>query len=211
MGCPSDFYSTSPAPFLVVVESNLRHIRYVSIIQLTLRKYERYTRLCMKRATFSLSNSVAARLKTVASSVAGGNESLLADLAMARLLDLPEDELSRLVDRQKLNRMSSTRSGWNQAFWLVLGDEMGRREMMNNPYASRNYGNFYVTPLFHRGPGLDEEDDPFHPYVGPRTVTPDSPSPLQWTFDRGHSPVAAAETVATKLRELGVECALQVK
>ena len=163
----------------------------------------------MKRATFSLSDAVAERLKAAADATAGGNESLLADLAVARLLELPKEDLSRLVSRRKLNRLASTRSGWNQAFWLALGDEMGRRDTIDNPYASRNYGDFYVTSLFHRAPGADEEDDPFHPYVGPRMVTPQSPSPLQWTLDRNHSPVDAAEVVAAKLRELGVERELQ--
>lgn len=158
----------------------------------------------MKKVSFSISDTVAARLKERAKDVADGNESILTDVALRRLLDLPSGELSRLVARQKLDRMASTRDGWNHAFWLVLGHEFGRPDMIDNPYAPRNYGDFYVVLLLNHADRADDEDDPFVPYIGPRMSTPQSPSPQQWAFDRSDSPVHAAETVAKRLRELGV-------
>lgn len=155
--------------------------------------------------SFSLSDDVATRLEACAKTVADGNASLLTDVALKRLLDLPKEELTRLVARRRLDRMASTRSGWNQAFWQVLGEEMGRRDAIDNPYAPRNYGDFYVVLLLNRVAEADEESDPFHPYIGPRMVTPESPSPRQWTFERNASPVSTAEMVAAELRKLGVE------
>jgi hypothetical protein len=157
------------------------------------------------KISFSLSEQVAARLEVCARKVANGNASLLADLALRRLLDLPEDKLSGLVARQRLDRMASTRGGWAHAFWLVLGEEMGRQDLIDNPFAPRNYGDFYVVLLMNHMDRHDDEDDPFCPYVGPRMAVPQSPSPYQWTFGRRESPVVAAEKVAAKLREFGVE------
>jgi hypothetical protein len=158
----------------------------------------------VKKVSFSISDRVAARLEACAKNVADGNVSLLTDLALSRLLELPNDELIRLVARQKLDRMAASRDGWNRAFWLVLGDEFGRPDMIDNPYAPRNYGDFYVVLLLNHTDRADDESDPFNPYIGPRMSTPESPSPQGWSFERTDSPVFAAGTVATRLRELGV-------
>lgn len=157
------------------------------------------------KISFSLSDDVARRLEVCARSVAGGNASILTDVALKRLLDLPPDELTQLVARHRMDRKAATRHGWAEAFWLVLGEEMGRRDMIDNPYAARNYGDFYVVLLLSHIDGHEDEGDSFHPYLGPRMYTPQSPPPQQWTFDRSESPVRVAETVAAKLRELGVE------
>ena len=100
--------------------------------------------------------------------------------------------------------MASSRDGWNHAFWLVLGEELGRKDTIDNPYAPRNYGEFFVVLLLNHVGRPDEETDPFHAYIGPRMATPTSPPPQQWTFKRTDSPVMAAETVARGLHELGV-------
>ncbi len=154
--------------------------------------------------SFSLSDDVATRLEECAKSAADGNASLLTDLALKRLLELPKDELARLVVRHRMNRMASTRSGWNRAFWSVLGEEMGLSDTVDNPYTPRNYGDFYVVLLSNHVGRPDEETDPFQPSIGPRMSTTTSPSPQQWAFKRNDSPVKAAETVAARLRELGV-------
>ncbi|HTV30326.1 MAG TPA: hypothetical protein VMF32_21430 [Xanthobacteraceae bacterium] len=154
------------------------------------------------KVSFSLSDEVAKRLEKSAKTVADGNASLLADLALSRLLDLPQAELNKLVARRRMDRLATSRDGWNRAFWLVLSEEMGREDAIDNPYVPRNYGAFYVVLLLNHVDRYDDEGDPFCPYVGPRTVTPESPAPFQWTFERSTSPVHAAETVAAKLRSL---------
>jgi hypothetical protein len=155
------------------------------------------------KMSFSLSDDVAARLEECAKSVADGNASLLTDVALRHLLELPKDELSRIVTRRRMDRMASTRNGWNEAFWLVLGEEMGRPDTIENSYAPRNYGDFYVALLLNHVGRPDEETDPFHAYIGPRSSTPTGPRPQQWTFTRNDSPVMAAEVVAARLHELG--------
>ena len=157
------------------------------------------------KISFSLSDDVAARLEECARSVADGNASLLTDVALKRLFELPKDELVRLVTRRRLDRMASTRNGWNQAFWLVLGEEMGARDTIDNAYAPRNYGDFYVALLLNHVGRPDEETDPFHAYIGPRLSTPTGLQPQQWTFARNDSPLMAAEVVAARLHELGCD------
>lgn len=171
------------------------------VIPLTTSRYDWYD--SYMKVSFSLTDDVAARLAACAKAVAEGNASLVTELALKRLLDLPQDELARLVARRRLDRMAATRDGWMRAFWAVLGDEMGRQDMIDNPYAPRNYGDFYVALLLNHHDRYDDENDPFCPYVGPRIWTQESPSPWQRTFDRASSPVKAAEIVAVKLRELG--------
>ena len=159
------------------------------------------------KMSFSLSDEVARKLSLCAEQVADGNASLLTDLALKRLLDLPHDELAPLLARRRLDRRATTRQGWMEAFWLVLGAEMGREDRIDNPYIPRNYGDFYVVMLLNHIDRYDDEGDPFCPYVGPRMWTPQSPAPQQWTFPRSESPVRAAETVASKLHELGATSA----
>lgn len=157
------------------------------------------------KLSLSFSEDVARRMDACAQVVAGGNVSLLADVALKRLLQLPTDEIEQLVARHRMDRKATTRQGWCQAFWLVLGEEMGRQDMIDNPHAPRNYGEFYIVLLLNHQDRYDDEGDPFPVYIGPRMWTIESPSPHQWTFDRTVSPVRAAETVAAKLRELGVK------
>lgn len=161
------------------------------------------------KTAFSLTDSVAERLAATAKVVSNGNASLLADLALTRLLALPPDELARLVWRHSQDRKATTRDGWMRAYWTVLGDEMGQPDGIDNPYAPRNYGDFYAVLLLNHVARYDDEGDPFIPYIGPRIMTQDSPLAKQWTFDRATSPVKAAETVAVALRELLASKALR--
>lgn len=153
--------------------------------------------------SFSLSEGVASRLSDRAKRVAAGNASVLVDLALKQLLDLPDEQLAFLLGRRQMDRMGSTRDGWMRAFWIILGEEMGRQDMIDNPYAPRNYGDYYVVLLLNHPGRYDDEDDPFVPYAGPRLVSEGNASPFQWHFKRSHSPVQAAEDVARKLRQLG--------
>lgn len=156
------------------------------------------------KLSLSLSDETARQLAACAQLVSGGNASLLTDVALKRFLQLPAEELSQLVLRHRIDRKAATRQGWCQAFWLVLGEELDRQDLIDNPYTPRNYGGFYVVLLLNHQDRYDDESDPFPIYIGSRMWTPQSPSPYQWTFDRCQSPVTAAETVAYKLLELGV-------
>ncbi len=154
------------------------------------------------KSALSLSDAVAEKLASTAKVVSNGNASLLADLALTRLLALPTEELKSLVRRHDLNRKAITRDGWMKSFWLILGEEMGQSDRIDNPYAPRNFGAFYVVLLFNHAGGNDDESDPFIPYVGPRVATPERRPSQQWSFDRQVPPVKAAETVAATLRDL---------
>lgn len=124
---------------------------------------------------------------------------------MKHLLEVPSHNLESLVRRQRMDRKAATRSGWMRAFWAVLGELMGQPDAIDNPYAPRNFGRFYAVLLLNHVGRPDDEGDPFIPHIGPLPVTPESPPPYQWTYQRSDSPVAAAEAVAAKLREHGVE------
>ena len=158
------------------------------------------------KLSISLSDTTARRLGDYASSLAAGNASIVVEVALKRLFETPGDELKRLVHRQKFDRRASTRSGWAKAYWDVLGGLMGQpnQDVFGSPYSPRRFGDFYAVLLMNHIGQPDDEDDPFFPHIGPMPVTPESPSPVQWTFDRSASPVAAAEAVAAKLREYGV-------
>lgn len=156
------------------------------------------------KVSFSISEAVGKRLKASAERLAGGNQSLLADLALGRFLELSDEELGRLVNRQQMDRMAVTRDGWNRAFWLVLGELLGRVDMIDNPFAPRTYGAFYVVLLLNHMNRYDDENDDFHLYVAPQMSLEGSPSPRQWDFRRTESPIAAAEIVAAHLRDHGV-------
>jgi hypothetical protein len=155
------------------------------------------------KLSISLSEGVARRLSASAKRLANGNASLLTDVALKRLLDLPDEEVAALIARWHMDRKAATREGWMQAFWLVLGQRLGRQDTIDNPYAPRNYGPFYVVLLLNHAGRYDDETDPFIPFAGPRIVSVDAPPTVQWNFDRSQSPTKAAEIVATKLQELG--------
>jgi len=156
------------------------------------------------KVSFSVSDEIARQLSVCANTVADGNASLVTEVALAELLKLPVEEIGRLVARQRLDRKATTRSGWMQAFWQILGESLGQPDFQENPYAPRNFGGFYAVLLLNHVGRQDDEEDPFVPYVGPMPIMPDSQPPFQWTFARSTSPITAAESVAIKLREYGV-------
>ncbi len=159
------------------------------------------------KLSFSLADDLAGALSACAGGFAGGNASFIAEVALKRFLQLPPHEIGQLVARHRIDRKAATRSGWAEAFWNVLGELMGQpdQNVFNSPYAPRRFGDFYVVLLMRHMNRPDDESDPFSPYVGPMPVTPDSPAPFQWDFDRSTSPVVAAEAVAAKLHEYGVK------
>lgn len=164
----------------------------------------------MKKLSVSLDDDLVERATARAAEVAGGNLSLLTAVALTRILGVPKAELSGLVELQRVDRRAPTRDAWMHAFWDVLADSMGRPEMkmaFDNPLAPRQFGDFYAVLLLNNVARYDAENDPFIPYIGPMPVKAGSPTPVQWTFDRSTSPVAAAAAVASKLQEYGVEVA----
>jgi hypothetical protein len=156
------------------------------------------------KLSVSVSDGIGGRLVDLAKRVAGGNVSLLAEVAFKRIFDLAEADLVHLAAFQRLDRRAATRSGWMRAFWRVLGDLMGQPDAIDNPYAPRTFEGFYVVLLLRHVGRPDEDEDPFIPYVGPAPVTPESPSPIQFYYERSASPVAAAQSIAAKLRQFGV-------
>jgi hypothetical protein len=160
----------------------------------------------MKKLSVSIDDELAARAALRAEQVADGNVSLLAAAAIRRVLEIPANDLLRLVALQRFDRRAATREAWMRAYWHVLSDLMGRPEMdvIDNPYGPRQFSDFYAVLLLNHMGRADDENDPFIPHIGPSPVTPQSPAPCQWTFKRSSSPVVAAETVASKLREYGV-------
>jgi hypothetical protein len=158
----------------------------------------------MKRS-LSLTPEIAERLDACARTLPGTNPSLLADFAIKRLLDLPLEQLAPEVARYRLGRRASSRDGWRKAFWILLGDAMGRQDLIGNPYVARDYGDHYLVLLRNNVGREDDEGDPFYFSMGLRGHVADKPSPNPpgWRFERSVSPVAAADTVAKRLRELG--------
>lgn len=153
----------------------------------------------------NLSDQVYRGLEQRARSLPGTNASLLTDLAIALLLERSPEEIARLAARHKLHRKSATRDGWRRAFWRLLGEAMGREDLISNPYVARDYGDYYLVLLRSHVAREDDEDDPFYFSMGLRgtVVGQPSPTPPGWRFERGDSPVMAAETIARRLSELG--------
>ena len=137
----------------------------------------------------------------------GGNLSLLTAIALRRLLGIPVKKLRGIANLERLDRRAPTRDAWMRAYWSVLAALMGRPQLdtIENPYAPRQFGNFYAVLLLNHVGRYDDESEPFIPHIGPMPVQPDSPPPVQWAFDRSSSPVAAARTVASKLLEYGAQ------
>ena len=160
----------------------------------------------MRRSTVSLDSQLFKDASKRADEVAGGNLSLLTAVALRRILDVPVPELKELVALQRYDRTAPTRNEWMRGYWYCLQHIMGRPEMdfMDNPYTPRQFGDFYAVLLLNHVGRFDDENDPFYSHIGPMPVLPGSPPPCQWRFERPHSPLAAAQTVATKLREYGV-------
>jgi hypothetical protein len=154
------------------------------------------------KLSISVSDKTASLLEQAVGEIDGATASLIADLAVGQFLALPPGEIARLVGRHKLNRKASTRSGWAEAFWSMLGLEMRCPDTIDNPFTARNFGPLYVVLLMNHVAQPDAEGDPFPIFIGPRMWTPEAPSPYQWAFERSMSPVAAAEIVALKLGEL---------
>jgi hypothetical protein len=161
----------------------------------------------MVKLSISVTNDIAQRLVARAKEVANGNTSLLAETAFSRVLEMPLNQLKGLVSLHRLDRKAATRSDWMNIYWRVLGELMGQpnQDAFFSPYSPRHFGEFYAVLLLNHVGRYDDEEDPFIPYVGPQMVTAESPSPRQWTFPRGSSPVSAAREVAAKLREYGAE------
>jgi hypothetical protein len=160
----------------------------------------------VKKLSVSLDDDLADRAARRAEGAAGGNLSLLTAVALRRILELPGDELSALIGLERFDRRAPSRDFWMRAFWEVLADLMGQPGMktaFDNPYAPRQFGDFYAVLLLNRVGQYDDENDPFIPHIGPMPVKPGSPPPFQWTFDRSTSPVSAAKAVASKLQEYG--------
>jgi predicted transcriptional regulator len=164
----------------------------------------------MKRVTVSLSDEVAKRAEAVATEIANGNVSLIAEVALKKFLDEPFEERHRYIYAEALERtarsMAATRSGWMRAFWRVLCELM--RVPLYDPervYGPRHFGNLQVVLLLSHFDRPDDEDDPFTPYIAPVPATSESPSPWQKDFVRSSSPVDAANVVAAKLRDFGFQ------
>lgn len=155
----------------------------------------------MKRLTFSLSETTVGSLEALAARIANGNLSLVAEVALQKIIQQPMAESQRQVDLHRRERMTGTRSGWMRAFWQTLGELMSQPDTIDNVRAPRNFNGSYAALLMHNIGHEDHEDDPFHPCVGPQPALPNSSSPQQWTFERSASPVAVANTVAAKLQE----------
>ncbi len=165
----------------------------------------------MKKLSVSLDDELADRAALCAEGVAGGNLSLLTAVALRRILEVPDDELSALIGLERFDRRAPSRDFWMRAFWDILADLMGRPEMktaFDNPYAPRQFGDFYAVLLLNRVGQYDDENDPFIPHIGPMPVKPGSPPPFQWTFARSTSPVVAAKAVASKLQQYGTPVAI---
>lgn len=155
------------------------------------------------RLTLSLSDPVAKGLQATATQLADGNASMVADVALGHFLSLPADKVSALITRRRLDRKAGTRRGWTEAFWQVLGHEMGINDQMDNPYAMRNYGDFYAVLLLKDVGHYDDDPDPFVFHVAPQMWTQENAhKQRRFTFERSHSPVSAAEQIATWLRDL---------
>jgi hypothetical protein len=155
----------------------------------------------MKRVTFSLADQTVHLLEALAARIANGNASIVAEVALQKIAQEPMAETQRLVNLNMRERMASTRNGWMRAFWQTLGELMGQPDGIDNVRAPRSFTGSYAALLMHNIGHEDQEDDPFHPYVGPQPALSDSLAPQQWMFERSASPVAAAKTVATKLQE----------
>jgi hypothetical protein len=135
--------------------------------------------------------------------MADGNASLVADVALGHFLAMPSDQLRDLIERRRLDRKASTRHGWTEAFWTVLGQEMGIVDQIDNPYTSRNYGDYYAVLLLKDVGRYDEDPDPFVVHVSPQMWTQENAhKQKRFWFERSHLPVAAAEEVATWLRDI---------
>jgi hypothetical protein len=160
------------------------------------------------KITVSLSKEVADRLASSAREQAGKNASAVVEVALRQLFELPTAEMASLLTRFRMDRKATTRSGWARAFWYVLGQSMNQEDYLENVYAARKFGGFYVALLFTQVGRPDDENDPFHPYVGPLPIMPDSPAPREFSFLRSESPVTAAEKVAETLREFGAHIQL---
>ncbi|TAM75558.1 hypothetical protein EPN44_08940 [bacterium] len=154
------------------------------------------------KIAFSLSDSVGQRLKGMAAEVSNGNVSLLVDLALTRLFELPPAELKQAAWRFSHDRRAATREDWMATYWAVLGEALGQPDQIGNPYAPRNFGHFYAVLLLNHVARYDDENDPFIPYIGPRISTQENQTIRQWHFDRSESPVVAAEAVASVIKEL---------
>jgi hypothetical protein len=157
------------------------------------------------KASLNLSDNVYRRLGECARSLPGTNPSLLADLAIYLLLERSPQDIERLAARHRLSRKAVTRDGWRRAFWRFLGEAMGREDLISNPYVARDYGDYYLVLLRSHVAREDGESDPFYFSMGLRgtVVGKPSPTPPGWRFERSESPVAAADTIAKRLRELG--------
>ncbi len=158
------------------------------------------------RLTINLSGFTGNLLEALAARVANGNTSLVAETALKLLFSKTFEEQQRFVALERFERTAvKTRAGWMRAFWQRLGELMNQPDAIENLRAPRRFDGFYAVLLMNHIAHEDEENDPFHPHIGPQPVLPDSPTPYQWTFNRSTSPVAAAEAVAEKLREYGVQ------
>lgn len=84
---------------------------------------------------------------------------------------------------------------------IVLGQEMGIVDRIDNPYTSRNYGDYYVVLLLKDVGHYDKDPDPFVFQVAPQMWTQENAhKQKRFHFERLRSPVSAAEEVATWLR-----------
>ncbi len=146
------------------------------------------------------------RFSKLAGSVAGGNLSLLAAVAIKELLKRNPSEVADLVAQQRYDRQAPTRSAWMKAYWEALGVLMGRPDasIIDSPYSPRQFDGLFAVLLLNNVGRDDDENDPFFPHIGPLPVLPGSPQPFTWTFPRNTTPLAAAEAVAAKLRDYGV-------
>lgn len=157
------------------------------------------------KISLSLSDDVYRRLEERARSLPGTSPSLLTDLAVKLLLERPVEDIAAMAARYRLDRKAATREGWRKAFWRLLGEAMGREDLISNPYVARDYGDYYLVLLRSHVGRDDDEGDPFYFSMGLRghVIGKPSPAPPGWRFERPESPVMAADMIANRLRELG--------
>jgi hypothetical protein len=130
----------------------------------------------------------------------------LADLAIKLFLERPPADIAAMAGKYRFARKAATREGWRKAFWRLLGEAMGREDLISNPYVVRDYGDYYLVLLRSNVAREDDEGDPFYFSMGLRghVVGTASPTPPGWRFERTDSPVVAADRIANRLRKLGV-------
>jgi hypothetical protein len=152
--------------------------------------------------SLSLTEEVGEGLRALARSIPDATPSLLTDFAIKQLLGRPREEIAKMVNRYRLDRMAPSREGWQRSFWTQLAESMGTFDPISNPYVARDYEDYYLVLLRNSIARDDKEEEPFYIHLGTRTGS--SGANGAYPFPRETSPVQAAEQIARELKRLGV-------